>query len=83
MKKRKITITISGGVASGKSNIAYLIKNLLKENGFEVGFNPDLDYGPTEADFDKIVSKNNKNAIIALSEKVKINIEQVVLREKL
>lgn len=77
MEKKEVKITVSGVPAAGKSNITYLIKNLLKENGFEVEFEPDVDYGPTEADFDRRVAESNKNAIIALNQRTKIIIEQV------
>ena len=81
MEKKEIQITVSGVPASGKSNITYLIKKTLKENGFEVEFTPDIDYGPTEADFDRRVSKSNEEAIIVLQHRAKIKINQVQTRK--
>jgi len=73
---KEINVTISGVHSSGKSHITYLIKKTLKENGFEVNFEPDVDYGPTESHFDRKIIRNNEKAIVTLSDSTKININQ-------
>ena len=77
--KNEIKITVSGKFMTGKSHITYLIKKVLKDNGFSVKFEPDLDYGPSEKDFDKRVHLKNEEAIKGLSKKTKIKIEQIQL----
>ena len=38
MEKKNLTISVSGEVNSGKSRLTLLLKNFLRENGFEVDF---------------------------------------------
>ena len=78
MITKNITIAISGEVASGKSRIAHLIKQTLKENGFVVDFINDMDY-LNEETFDNEMRRNFDDAIKAISEKTKITIVQAQL----
>lgn len=39
MKKKLLTISVSGGAATGKSHIIYLLKEFLRKEGFEVNLN--------------------------------------------
>ena len=49
-KKKLITLQVSGDTNSGKSRLAYALKEFLKQEGFEVEV-LDSDF-PTEASFD-------------------------------
>ncbi len=81
--RRKLNITVSGEFCSGKSHVTYLIKKTLKENGFDVEFEPDLDYGPMEGDFDNRIGRHNSEAITQLATDTKIKIEQRQLKREI
>lgn len=55
--KKHLFITVSGTAGSGKSRLTYLLKQFLKESGFEVNQILNEDH-PTEANFDKVMSRN-------------------------
>lgn len=38
MKNNELNVTVSGFTASGKSTVAFVIKEALREKGFEVEF---------------------------------------------
>jgi len=69
--KNDITITIEGRAASGKSRVAYIVKELLKVHGFEVEFNPSPDFS-TEMGFNRAMRTNLDEACEAISKKTKI-----------
>lgn len=76
--ENKITITISGKAGSGKSRLAYIIKQLLKTNDFEIEHHISSDY-QNEFDFNSKVGYNIGNAIQSISKKTGIIIEEVQL----
>ncbi|MCK9415954.1 hypothetical protein M0Q97_04770 [Candidatus Dojkabacteria bacterium] len=75
MEKKNLIITVSGQCASGKSRLTYLLKNFLREQGFEVEFNGNLDH-PTELDFDKHMNKNFNEAIKIIKDR------KIILKEE-
>lgn len=76
MKKQTLEITITGMCGSGKSRLLFIIKNFLKNKGFDVEYGGDFDY-PTEFEFDKCMVEHNdevidfliKNRTIVINEK--------------
>lgn len=50
-EKKELTITVSGQFCSGKSRLIFLLKKLLREQGFEVHYEGNLDH-PNERHFD-------------------------------
>ncbi len=61
-EKERLTVTISGAVNSGKSSLLYLLKEGIKESGFEVEFDGGLDF-KDEKQFDvKMADKVSKNS---------------------
>jgi len=78
MEKKDLIITVSGVSASGKSRLTYLLKKFLRENGFEVEFETNLDH-PTESDFDKQMSKNLDEVIENFKDTRKITLKEVQL----
>lgn len=78
MEKKDLIITISGQVASGKSHLTYLLKKFLREQGFEVEFEGNLDH-PTEFDFDKHMNKNLDEVVEYIKESRKITMKEVQL----
>ena len=72
--KNNITISVSGNAGTGKSHIIFLLKQFLREKGFEVELN-DIDH-PNETSFDNYASNYNEvvdqkiknNSIIKLNE---------------
>lgn len=55
-EKERLTVTISGAVNSGKSSLLYLLKEGIKESGFEVKFDGGLDFSD-EQEFDSNMEK--------------------------
>ncbi len=78
--KKEIKITVSGVVNSGKSRIIYLIKKLLREDGFNVEFKGCLDFH-TETDLDKIAGKNFNEIIKKIKADADITIESQQLNK--
>ena len=78
MKKKKLIITIAGQTASGKSRLTYLLKKFLRENGFEVEQELNLDH-PTEENFDDVMGKNIDIVINSFKETRKITIKEAQL----
>lgn len=78
MEKIDLIVTVSGQVASGKSRLTYMLKNFLRENGFEVEFNGNIDH-PREFDFDERVSENFDEVIEHIKETRKITLKEVQL----
>jgi ABC-type lipoprotein export system ATPase subunit len=74
--KKDLTIAVVGLSASGKSTLLYLIKKLLREQGFNVTYDKeskDLDY-LNEDDFNSHVEKHYSETIKSLKENVDINV---------
>ncbi len=78
MEKKDLIITVSGQVTSGKSRLAYLLKKFLREQGFEVEFDGNLDHS-TEREFDKHMSKNLDEVIENFKDTRKIILKEVQL----
>jgi len=57
MNKNEIKITISGVPASGKSRMLYILKHILKEEGFSVEHKLNSDFN-NEVEFNKHMEKN-------------------------
>lgn len=73
---KNLTIAVVGLSNSGKSTMLYLIKNLLREQGFNVTYDKhgeNLD-NFNEDDFNKDVEKHYVNTIESLKKEVEINI---------
>lgn len=73
--KKNLIITIAGETSTGKSSVAYLIKNFLREKGIEVEFDGGKDYD-TEEQFDDNIGRYMEQKIEALKEKVSIKLEE-------
>lgn len=69
--KNNITITIEGRTKSGKSRVAYIVKELLKVHGFEVEFNPLPDFN-NETEFNRAMRTDLDEACEAISKQTKI-----------
>ena len=78
MKKEKIIIQVCGKTKSGKSVITYLLKEFMKQHGFQVDFDEGIDYF-NEFDFDRRVTTNFEKGI----EYVKDNRIIVIKQEQL
>ena len=73
---KNLTIAVVGLSSSGKSTMLYLIKNLLREQGFNVTYDKhaeNLD-NFNEDDFNNDVEKHYVNTIESLKKEVEINI---------
>jgi uridine kinase len=62
MENKNLTITVSGCTMSGKSRMIYLLKQFLREQGFDVEQELNEDH-PTEENFDDVMG-NNFNVVI-------------------
>lgn len=78
MKENQLNITISGKTNSGKTRLTYLLKKILREEGFDVEFSGNIDF-PSEAKFDEHVEKNFDRCISSIKERSNINI---ILKEE-
>ena len=78
MEKENLIITVSGRAASGKSRLTYLLKNFLREQGFEVEFEGNIDH-PNENDFNRDMGKHFDEVINFMKETRKITLKQVQL----
>lgn len=63
----KLYISIAGRTASGKSTVAMILKECLRESGFEVEFDGGIDY-EDEEDFNEFLNKNQEEKLEALTE---------------
>jgi len=62
MLKEKINVTVSGVCGSGKFRMAFLLKKLMRENGFEVQYKNNSNF-MGETDFDESMQHNFEDAI--------------------
>jgi nucleoside-triphosphatase THEP1 len=79
MENKKITISVTGMVNTGKSRLILLLKNFLKENNFKVEFDGGIDY-ETETQFDELVSQNLEQVIEKIKESSVITFEEVQVK---
>ena len=68
---KKVTITISGEPKTGKSRLAYIIKEALKVWDFDVEFNPSPDY-LNEVQFNRSMHNDMEEAIESINKKIKV-----------
>lgn len=66
-----VQITIEGRTKSGKSRIAYVVKEILKVHGFDVKFDPTPDF-KNEEDFNRVMRNGLDSALESLSKNGKI-----------
>jgi len=59
MEKKDLEIRIIGKTNSGKSSLAYLLKELLKKEGMDIQLNTNIDYND-EDHFNNTMSKTIK-----------------------
>jgi len=77
-----INISVSGVPGSGKSRITYLLKEFLKDRGFNIEMSEDKDF-KDEAQFDEFMGKNVREIISNFSKTKIIKIEAVSLNRNL
>jgi deoxyadenosine/deoxycytidine kinase len=77
--KNQLTITIAGGFADGKSTLTHLLKNFLRDSGFEVEQEIDDDFLTKEV-FDRIMGSHQHERQNAIKEKSKILLKEVRTR---
>lgn len=77
---KKVKITISGVTGSGKSRIAYLIKEVLKNKGFNIEHNFGIDFDD-ENQFDNTMSKNIDSVVENISKNRTIIIEEIAINK--
>jgi pantothenate kinase-related protein Tda10 len=80
--KRELTITVSGSCGSGKSRITYLLKNFLREKGFEVEHTNIMDYH-SENEFERDMCHNIDEVVSGFvdTRKIIFNERQIQRRE--
>ena len=76
--KNKVTVTIAGVTKSGKSRIAYIIKESLRVHGLNVTFDPSPDFGD-ETSFNRTMRTNFDGCMEALSEQTEVVVTEVQL----
>ena len=74
-RNRDLTITISGTFGAGKSSMTYILKQFLKDNGFNVEQIYNEDH-PTEANFNKMIGRNIHSKVDAIRANSKIILEE-------
>jgi hypothetical protein len=79
MKKLdEITITIAGPAMSGKSRIAYLVKEMMKIHGLKVNFDPTPDF-KDEMDFNRTMHVHLDDAMKGIGENTVVTVKEVQL----
>jgi len=73
--EKKLIITVSGQVKSGKSRLTFLLKKFLREQGFEVKQELNSDH-PIESNFDAAMSLNFNEVIKNFKETREITIKE-------
>lgn len=79
MENKKLTISVSGKVNTGKSRLILLLKKFLQENNFKVEFYGGVDY-ENETQFDELVSQNFEQVIETIKETSVITLEEVQVK---
>jgi hypothetical protein len=82
MEKKNLIISVSGEVNSGKSRLTLLLKNFLRENGFDVQFDGGVDY-ENETQFDEYVSKNLDQLIEHIKDTRTITLKEIQVKRDL
>ena len=82
MEIKKLTISVSGKVNTGKSRLILLLKKFLQENNFKVEFDGGIDY-TNEANFDEVVGENLEQVIETIKETSVITMEEVQVKRTL
>ena len=77
-----INIIVSGRASSGKSRLTFLLKEFLKEKGFDIQMDDHPDFN-NETQFDEFMVKNIDLAIKSISEREKISIKTISINTKL
>jgi len=72
---KTIHITVSSAAGSGKSRVLYLIKETLRNRGFDVKFNGGMDFS-TEKSFDEQMHENIYEVIDSIADMSEIVIEE-------
>jgi len=70
-----MVISVSGETNTGKSRLILLLKNFLRENGFEIEFDGGIDY-KDEGQFNESVSKNFESVIEHIKETRTITLKE-------
>jgi len=73
--KNEITVTISGKQNTGKSRLAYLIKEMLRVYELETEFDPGIDYLNEQA-FDRTVRATLDEALVAIRDKTRVVVKE-------
>jgi len=84
MEKKKVKITISGEAATGKSTLALLLEEFLREQGFDVSINLKnelFDYG-SELQFRAVCSLDWNKKLESIKEKVKITLKSKQMKRE-
>lgn len=81
MENKKLTISVSGKVNTGKSRLILLLKKFLQENNFKVEFDGGIDY-TNEANFDEVVGENLEQVIETIKETSVITMKEVQEQEE-
>ena len=79
--KKELKVTVAGVAGSGKSRVLYLIKQALKENGFEVEFDGGNDFKNLD-EFDRAMDKDFTAAINVIPLYSKVKLEEVQLKRQ-
>ncbi len=77
-EQNKIFITVSGLSGSGKARMTYLVKQFLKEKGFDVKFDGNNDF-KTEEQFDFHMNRNLDEVIGLIKSSREIIVEETTL----
>jgi len=76
--KKDVIITITGPTNSGKSRIAYVIKEMLRIHGLQVKFDPSPDF-TDEKSFNHAIRFNFEEVMENLSKKIEVTVKEVQL----
>lgn len=71
MKEKEVIVTISGGPKTGKSRILYLMKEFLRNNGFDVRMLDGNDF-QNEVHFDIAMNKDINESIGAIKKRTTV-----------
>ena len=74
MKKKELTITLSGPLGSGKSRIGFILEKFLKEQGFNIKHIDMEGTEETTKKYQKVIGESINEAIGALKDIIDISI---------
>ena len=78
-KQREIHIIVAGNAGSGKSQVAYIIKEALKNAGIDVQFDCGFDYMDIN-DFDTQLKTNYDERCKAINEKSLVTLKELQIK---